>query len=414
MARKEDIVVRRRKKVDGAARSRARDAHSEEYEAPSERRSRHRRKKYRRQFWLRLIAVVVIAALALTVWLNWDVMNPEYVWTWVKLQATGGDTGDGYPLSIEGNTVVDMDTVGHQLCVLTDSYLLMYNSTAGETVRRPCAYATPALDTAGKYALIAEVGGKRVRLETLSGTRQEIQAPSTIVSATVADNGNFAVVVDSSSYQSEIWVYSAEGKQKYHWSSASMLVMDVALQGNTMAVIGTNASGGALRSEMLVMDITTEAAPARYSLEDTLFYHVGIFPDKRIAAVGDTGTLFLDPSTGVSRSVRYDDRQLLGYAFSGNRLGLQLGSYGSTADGELFSYASNGDSVFTAAFTGSARWLEADGSGGYLLLSSSGLSHIAADGAATAKGTYSDGMRVVAFDKQAIVLGLTKMDSVKF
>ena len=156
MARKEDIMIRRRKKVSPSTSAPTDNAASVAEEETAPRRRKRRRSRRMGYRILALSAVAVIAALIIA---NWDVTNPEYVWTWVRLQVTGGDVGDGFPREIEGNTVRDMQPVGRQLSVVTDDYVLMYNKTAGETVRRTCSYAKPSLSVAGKYALIAEIGG---------------------------------------------------------------------------------------------------------------------------------------------------------------------------------------------------------------------------------------------------------------
>ena len=180
-----------------------------------------------------------------------------------------------------------------------------------------------------------------------------------------------------------------------------------------MAVVGTNVSNGALQSELLVMNVTTEDDPVRTAVTDTLLHDVHIFSDGRIAAVGDTASMMYI-SAKKQETVRYQDRRLLSYDFSGKRLGLLLGSHGSKSGGILQSVNTSGEVVYTVPFIGEQRWMDADGNGGYLLLTSSGLSHVNSHGKTAAKGTFGDGMRVTAFGRQAVVLGLTKMESIAY
>lgn len=410
MARKEDVMIRRRRKVDPS--DTAEPAASSESDRSSIRRYGKRRRTRRR--WIRILALAVTAILVALIIANWDVTNPEYVWTWVRLQVTGGDVGDGFPREMEGNTVQDMEPVGRQLAVVTDDYLLMYNKTAGETVRRPCSFANPALSVAGKYALVAEIGGHRLRLETVSRTQLELETPDAIVEAAVAEDGTIAVVVDSSSYQSEVWVYDRKGKVKYHWSSASTLVMGVDIRGNTMTLIGTNTSGGGLQSELLLMDITSDAAPTRFPMTDTLFFAVELLPNGKAFAIGDTGALLVDPKTQQSRPITYESSRLLGYDVSKNRLGLLLSSYGSADGGVLAVYNDSGDCVHTTPFSGNGRWIADDADGGFLVLTSSNLHYVKDGGESGVLGRYSDGLRVTCFEGQAIVLGLTRMEAVEY
>lgn len=409
MARREDILIKRRKKV--VPTSVPTDAEEREEDARPNRSQKKRRRK--RRTLIRVAVLAVVALLAALIIANWDVTNPEYVWTWIRLQVTGGDVGDGFPREIEGNTVRDMESVGHQLVVLTDDYLLMYNKTAGETVRRSCSYAQPSLSVAGKYALIAEIGGHRLRLETVSRTLLELEMPDAIVAASVSDDGSIAVVLESSSYQSEVWVYDRKGKQKYHWSSASTLVMGVDIQKNTMTLIGTTTSGGGLQSELLVMDITTDAAPSRFPMTDTLFFAVELLPGGKAYAIGDAGALLVDTKTLEDRVISYESDQLIGYAVSKNRLGLLLSSYGAADGGELSVYNDSGDCVHSTPYSGTGRWLAGDTGGGFCVLSSDSLQYVS-DKGATDLGRHSDGLRVACFEGQAIVLGLTQMDAVDY
>ena len=187
MAKKRDVRVRRTPaRSDDTPRTAAGRSESfsissevdEAARAAAEKRRQRSRKPRLRKRW---IVFSVAALLALIVWLNWDSLNPESVWTWLSVTVTGGETGDGYPAPIEGSSVVDMAPVGQYLAVLTDNTLDVYNRTAGKVMSWTHNYASPLLDTAGGRILIAELGGHRLCVKTVDGRTTEIQAAHNIV-----------------------------------------------------------------------------------------------------------------------------------------------------------------------------------------------------------------------------------------
>ena len=55
----------------------------------------------------RVAVVLLVAVLALALWVNRDNLTPEKIWNWVQIQVMGDGTGDGYPVSITGSSVAE-------------------------------------------------------------------------------------------------------------------------------------------------------------------------------------------------------------------------------------------------------------------------------------------------------------------
>ena len=419
MANKRDVSVRRTQRtqtgsspepaqtgsfsisseVDEAARA-----------AAEKRRQRARKPRTRR----RLIIFGILALLVLVVWLNWDSLNPQSVWTWLSVTVTGGETGDGYPAQIEGSSVVSMAPVDRYLAVLTDNTLDVYNRTAGKALSFTHNFASPLLDTAGGRILIAELGGRRVCVKTVDGRTTEVQTAHNIVAASVAENGSFAVVTDSDkSHISEVVYYNNRGEEKLHWYSSEALLLGIALRKDArqMAAIGLCSENGAAQSRLMIFDTGSAKEPAKYSGDNVMLCAVEYLSGGQVAAIGDTAAWIVKPGREEIKTCDYADMQLLGYAVSDNRLSVAVRPYGTTRGGQVLAWDQNAQSTFAYSFEGMFRDLSASERGS-LLLTDSAVTGLDNRGNAKSADVPSDGLMVTrAFGDAAIVLELTALNT---
>ena len=134
--------------------------------------SRKKRRKGRSIFRLifRLMLVAALVAGILFTYMNWDKIAPESLVIWLDEKLAGGQKGDGFPVEITGSAVLDMAETRDGLALLTDTSFLVYNSNGGEVLRRQHGFSSPILKTSGKWSLLAEAGGYRLRVESCAGT----------------------------------------------------------------------------------------------------------------------------------------------------------------------------------------------------------------------------------------------------
>ena len=390
------------------------------------------RRRRRKSTFLRVaIRLVVLAALCLAavlVWRNWDTLAPDRLLERIEEWFSGGEGGDGFPVEITGSDVVDMATVKNHLALLTYTELLLYNDNGGEVARRSHGYADPLLKTAGEYALVAELGGTRFRLETRRATLLDVisdqQAKEEdrpipldeplsypIVSAAVGADGTVAVVTTASqSTTSELVVYSKKGKRLLTYKNKDLQAVDVAVSedGKTVAAVCLSAEGGAMKSTLQVFRLG-EDQPKVYTDTDVMLFAVDIFPGGTVIAAGDSAVWVVNPTGTLFNKQTYADYQLLGYAAGQDSAGLALRHYGSTDGGELMVISPAGDVVYQQAFTGTFRHLAA-GDGDLLLLTSGHLLRAGAAQMGEALPVAADGRLVTRLGKKAVVLGLSSLE----
>ena len=416
MAKKRDVRARRTSaEPTGSSAETESFSISSEVDAAAKAAAERRRQRSRKpRLKRRLIIFGILALLVLVVWLNWDSLNPQSVWTWLSVTVTGGETGDGYPAQIEGSSVVSMAPVDRYLAVLTDNTLDVYNRTAGKALSFTHNFASPQLDTAGGRILIAELGGRRVCVTTVGGRTTEVQTAHNIVAASVAENGSFAVVTDSDkSHISEVVFYNNRGEEKLHWYSSEALLLGIALRKDArqMAAIGLCSENGAAQSRLMIFDTSSAKEPAKYTGEEVMLCAVEYLSGGQVAAIGDTETWIVRPGREQFETCPYSDMQLLGYAVSDNQVSVSVRPYGATRGGQVLTFDQNGKSVYQHSFEGMFRDLSSSPKG-FLLLTDGTLTALSDRGDPKSADVPSDGLMVTrAFGSVTVVLELTVLSA---
>lgn len=422
MARKEDIRIKRtRVKTDAPAEQTAEPAprfagmqYENELEeaarvAAEKRAARQKKPKTKK----RLIIAAIVVLLVVLVWANWDVLNPSSMWAWLNVAVTGGESGDGYPTEAEGSNVLAMRPVGNYLLVVTQNTVTVYNQSAGTVTTRTHSFSEPLVDVAGNSVLLAEIGGRRIEVQTIGGKTRSIETEKNIVSASVADNGSVAVITESDkSHISEIVFYNDKGEAKLYCYSSEAFLTGVALRsdGKQMAAIGVLAENGAPQSRLMVYNTNSEKDPKTYVGKDTLLCDVKYLGNENIAAVGDDRVWVVKTGKAEPIETTFENRRLLSWSVTDNRVGVVLQSYGATEGGELLALDRNGKESYTLPFKGMFRGIAPAGEE-FFLLDGNEVLTMDSKGTSKSQEVIPDALRVCrAFGNDALVLGLTSIE----
>ncbi len=419
MADKRDIKIKKRKPVGRMPSEEPKQAPGGGEEENGGLRALPARKKRRRgrsvlRIVFRLLLVAALVVGALLVYKNWDSIAPDSLVIWLEEKLSGGQGGDGFPVEITGSEVLDMAETRDGLALLTDTAYIVYNSNGGEVLRRPHGFSSPILKTAGKWALIAEAGGTRLRLENRSSTAAEVTAENKIVSAAVSADGNFAVCTESSQgYMSEIIVYNSKAEILYHRYVTGLIILDVALSpdGGSLAAIGVTAEAGGMKSSLLLYDLDKEDPVMQVDDTGLMFCAVGFFSNGAAVAVGDTGLWMANPDGAVRQKQEYGGKELAGFAIGEKNAVVVLQGSGGTEGGELMAVDSSGGEAYTLPYEGAYRHIAPSGSGA-LLLTGDHLYRTGESGLEDTLDAPRDGRLVSPLGNKVIVLGLTTLSEV--
>jgi len=197
--------------------------------------------------------------------------------------------GSGFPVSVLGSDILAEDELSGGIAVLTDTALSVYNTSSKQAVSRAHYLGTPAMKTAGRYALLIDIGGTKYQLETVADTRCSGTAELPIIGGAVSRNGDFAIITQGSSYStsmlSMVEVMDRNGTVIHLWHSAYYYITEAALSadGKYLAMAGVSASEGKLHSVIIIHKIGKEGALHEIELPGSLCFSL---------EYSNTGTLF--------------------------------------------------------------------------------------------------------------------------
>lgn len=371
-----------------------------------------RRRRQRRQTILRVLVVTVIVALAVVVWLNWNVLAPDKVWAWFQ-DLVGGGTGS-YPVDLSGSDARRVVQVENYTVVLTDSHLTYLNTSGAEVSRYGCTYAEPLVRAEGKYVLAAEQGAQRLQLTTRNKVELEKEVDYRIRSVSLNKKGQMAVLTDGpQGYAVQITVYDKKGKLLYTRNS-NRTVTDVALSpdGTTVSAVSVEAVDGTLNTRLEVFALSSSAPDAQcaYVVKDALMYRAAYLGDGTLMAVGEQSVVMMNTSDGGVFEYQTDGMHLLGYAVGGDTVALALRPYGDTAGGEAVVLSSVGTRLSSLAFDGEFRHISGS-DGRYALLTDSHAHAFTSAGGDFVAEVQADGRQVVYTETGLVVMGLNRLEA---
>lgn len=378
---------------------------------PQEKRQARRRRQRRRAIIRGVVLLVICVGLVL-LWRNWDSLSAQRV-TGALDEMVGSGTGS-YPVDLSGLQVSRLDRVQDHTVLLTESHLVYYNHAGAEMNRYPCTYASPLLRTAGRYALLAEQGGRRLTLTTRHRIVTQLDVGKNIIGVSVNEKGQFAVLSDGpQGYAVQIRVYNKNGKLLYT-RSRNLTGTEVALSrdGAQVAMLSVTATDGALNTLMEVFSLksTDPDAQCTYTGKDTLLYRMEYLTGNWLVAVSDTSAVMLDTRDGLATVYAPDGVRVLGYAVGEGDVALALRSYGSTGGGEIHIVDKTGTPKNTVPFTGDFRHLS-ESSHQYMLLTDTTAQRLNQKGLVSVATVEADAQLAVLDGNQAVVLGLNRLSA---
>lgn len=203
---------------------------------------RERRKRRRRLGKLLIVfAVVLLGALIYTSREKWFSKFQQMTTSYSNLNAR--PDGD-YMLTISGGVEYHAEFVNHDLFVLCDKYLYIYDMDGEQIDSRQHAYSNAIMKTNDSRALLYSHNGMTFRVDQTKKMLYEETLEQPIWFAVLGDDGRVAVVTESETYACCLYVYDAKGTRIYTRNCLERLV-DVRFQddGCVFATVGAENGG---------------------------------------------------------------------------------------------------------------------------------------------------------------------------
>lgn len=314
-------------------------------------------------FFYTLLVAVVILLIAITAAQKLGNVTVGNMFANLRAYVMSMGSGDGYPYSIDSDTIEDICAYNSNLVVLTDNKTELLTSTAKEIAQNGHSYSNPVMKTNGGLAIIYDLDSGKFRLQNSSEIIIEKDLGSRIMSAAVGKKGNYAVGTYGTDVQSVLTVYSSTDKEVFIWKFKSERISDIALSdnGKSAAVSTLYSNNGKISSKLYIFSFKSDKYDACFDYPSSTLVNVSYAGKSDVVAVGNNIRSFIKNGSAKTDISFGSDRLRSCSTADNGKNALVLSKYGSTSLTTLSVYKRNNTEKFTKDFEKEVKWVDFDG-----------------------------------------------------
>jgi hypothetical protein len=333
-----------------------------------EEKSRSKKKKIRltKKAKLTLSVLFVVTAILLIVFTaaqNLGNMTINTMVADVKAYFGSLGAGDGYPYSIQADSVKDIKINNSNIYLLLNDKTTTLNPTAKEIMPQEHTYSSPVMKSENSRFIIYDLDSAKFRIHQNTEITSEGEASGRIMSAAIGQKGNYAVGTYGSDVQSVLTVYDKKNEPIFIWNFKTERIVDIDLSdnGKFAAVITMDALNGEVNSKLYVFDFKKSEYVSCFDYAGTTLVQVDYVRKTDIIAVGDNLRTHIRSNTERT-DFSYNSDLLSGYSITDDgRSTLLLSRYGSASLSKLSVFTPKNKEQFTLDFDRQVKSVDSDG-----------------------------------------------------
>ncbi|MGN1051601.1 MAG: DUF5711 family protein, partial [Acutalibacteraceae bacterium] len=253
-----------------------------------------------------------------------------------------------FPVQIVGSSVEEGNFIlsGGNVSYASDTSFIVLNSKGIETVNSQLSFSNSAMETAGEYTLIYDMGGKGYQIDDQKGIAYNGEMEEEIFCADINSDGSYVVVSESSGYLSKLFAFDKNNKIKYKYSFAEYYITDVAINssGNGAIAVGISTQNGTEETMIYNLDFKKDSAVSTTKISDTVIYDIEYVSGSRAVAIGNNAIYYVNINSADYDTFSYEGKLLAGYDINSlnGDYGVALSKSGDGRNCEVHIFASSG------------------------------------------------------------------------
>ena len=261
-------------------------------------------------------------------------------------------SGAGFPLSFSGGSIVDIEAVDSNVCVLTNEMLYCVSPSGKLKFSEVLNFSQPVIKTSGKYGIVFDrLSGKYMIISKskviYSGNSLDSQQ---IITAQISNNGNYAIASRSSEAACVLTYYDKNGTEKFSWACMKdhIVSVDIASNKREIACAALSASEGEIETKVYLLDIYSNKTEWEYTVKGSAAVNISFVSSGRLGLLCNNANLVLDAGKDepVVLNDKYTSTLLDSYTDeSGYRVTLTA-KFGSFSGYELKCFAPGGSVAY--------------------------------------------------------------------
>lgn len=251
------------------------------------------------------------------------------------------------------------------LLICTQSQIQVFSPSGTLQMKESVSMTSPALNAAGDYAVVYDVGGQQLKVVAKDHLENELTLPSeeSLLCATVNDKGWVAVTSKVSGYKAVVTVYNPDFEAVLTIRLSSRYISDAVVTPDCRGVylVSPGQAEGAFENTLLYYTFSSREEPTReVSLGSNVV--LSILSSGKCWILGDESLLILDSSAVITASYDYGGEYLKMGSLQGDDFAaLFLSRSASGSAGTLVTVDDNGKEYDRLEVEGQAMALAARG-----------------------------------------------------
>lgn len=242
--------------------------------------------------WITLLLFTVYLVGMLAVGRN-SITHENFLYLMRDFNISSSASGAFTSVVYEEQQNMSFSVFKNTLAVAGSSGVRLYDAAGNSVFRDPVSYKTPVLLTGAKYMLLYDEGGREYSLLTTLARVSGGTMEGNILSASISDGGQYAIVSSSSESKYVIDVFNASFKNVeriYRDSYITGVALDE--KGENIAILSAHPDNWTLASEISFLHIGTEDSYT-VSLGDRLPIYCRYMSGGNLAVVCDNSVMIL-------------------------------------------------------------------------------------------------------------------------
>lgn len=266
------------------------------------------------------IALILLSVFfILTLWANRINLYPENILLWAENSLRSISVRNHFPVQIPGEKIMpeNLQLNSGYIVALSDSYFNVLSAKGKLMQSEKHNFSNPNIKSAGLRHIIFDRGGKNFKISSNTRTLYASETEQNILTASVANDGTYAVVMQSPRYLAELYVYATNNTLKFKLPFSEYYITNIGINSSSseIALSGISAFNGDIISNVYIVDNASQNVKAQFELPDNMVTDIKYFANGNIVAIGDKYSAFINPKTKSVIKKDYENKILKFYDF---------------------------------------------------------------------------------------------------
>lgn len=250
-----------------------------------------------------------------------------------------------FPYTVDASSVIRMAPLDSGVCVLRSGRCEILNRSGKILQTVQYTFSTPAMDTRNGRVFLYERGGTRYMLLSKTKVLYSGETTANILTASLADNGRFAIATTAENAKSLLTVYKPSGKAFFSFKCVSEYVTDISFTSGGVAVTVTGVQNAEPYSRLLSLGFKDTEPKADHTFHNNIFFHVHSSGKTTVACSKSLFAVLKGAEKDREESFESDTLQFF-CADEKGRTTMVLNPYGNEYASKLRGLQANGKAAF--------------------------------------------------------------------